>query len=86
MSTNQRAHRPDRRRYAAALHVAGGTIRGVAKAAGLAERYVHDALAGQCSLSERMAEALRLGVGDDGWRYACGLTDTLPCPGERIAA
>lgn len=72
--------RPDQRRYSVALRAVDRTVGSVAREADLSERYVFQALGGRCPLSDRMIAALRHAVGEDGWRYACGLTDVLPCP------
>jgi lambda repressor-like predicted transcriptional regulator len=80
MSTEHRAPKPDQRRYRVALHALGRTVASVAREAGVSERYVYQALQGRCPLSPRMGAALRQAVGEEGWRYACGLSDVLPCP------
>ena len=66
-------------RYAAALTTAGETIAGMARRGKIARRTLHAVLAGDSSMSEHVEKLLRSAVGPQGWAYAMGESDLLPC-------
>lgn len=80
MAARNETPRPNARRTRAALQVAGRSVADVAREAGISTRYMYDVIDGLRPPSARAAAALQGALGSDGWRYALGQTDTLPCP------
>ncbi len=67
----------NRSKTAAIIKLRGSTQRAVARNAGVSIRHLHFVLAGQRPLSRKVAEALRDALGEPGWQFVTGQTDSL---------
>ena len=65
------------RRFRAALDLRGGSVEGVARQASVSSRHVWHVLTGRRRGSSALLDAIRRVLGDLGWAFATGQTDTL---------
>lgn len=65
------------RRFRAALDLRGGSVESVARQAQVSSRHVWHVLTGRRRGSSALLDAIRHVLGDLGWAFATGQTDTL---------
>lgn len=73
---------PSHRRLTAAAAVHGLTISALAGRVGVSDVHLRAVAAGERRASARLVEALMLELGDGGWEFVCGATDTLRMPSK----
>lgn len=74
------------RRFRAALDLQGGSIEGLARDARVSGRHVWYFLHGKRRASANLLGIIRAALGEAGWAFAVGETDTLHDEGGRDAA
>lgn len=65
------------RRFRASLDLRGASVEGVARQASVSSRHVWHVLTGRRRGSTALLDAIRHALGDPGWAFATGQTDTL---------
>ena len=74
------------RRFRAALDLQGGSIEGLARDARVSGRHVWYFLHGKRRASANLLGIIRAALGEAGWAFATGQSDTLHDEGGRDAA
>ena len=65
------------RRFRAALDLRGASVESVARQACVSSRHVWHVLTGHRRGSAALLDTIRYALGDPGWAFATGATDTL---------
>lgn len=73
-------------RFRAALDIRGGTIEGLARDARVSGRHLWYFLHGKRRASANLLGVIRAALGESGWAFATGQTDTLRDEGASDAA
>lgn len=74
------------RRFRAALDIRGGTVEALARDAQVSPRHIWYCLHGNRRASSRVLGVIRAALGEAGWAFATGQSDTLRDEGGRDAA
>jgi len=74
------------RRFRAALDIRGGTVEALARDAQVSPRHIWYCLHGNRRASSRVLGVIRAALGESGWAFATGQTDSLQDVGASDAA